>query len=144
MGKGKVVIIKEANKPIQEIELDIEKGFMEECMAPLMANARDVKYIPLNRLNTLYLVVNGMSGFELPENFLYVENDGVQKDGLIPMVKEAHGTAYFVRVSWTTVDYKKKAVLESTTHDDYVLARNFMTDLYQRDLKDNPFPTAFN
>ena len=141
---GKMVIIKEADKPIREMELDIEEGFMEDVMAPLMANAEDVNYIPLNRLKTLMLVVNGMSGFELPENFLYVENDGVQKDGLIPMVRSAHGTAFFVRVSWKTVDYKKKAVLESTTKDDYMLARNFMTDLYQRDLKENPYPTAFN
>lgn len=141
---GKMVIIKEANKPIREMELDVEEGFMKDCIAPLMANAQDVDYIPLNRLKTLFLVVNGMSGFGLPDNFLYVENGGVQKDGLIPMVKTARGTAFFVRVSWTTVDYKKVEKLENTTYDDYALARNFMTDVYQRDLQNNPYPVAFN
>lgn len=142
---GKKIIIKEADKPVSEMELDIDNGFMEDVLAPMMANAEDVAYIPLNRLKTLYLVVNGMgSAFVLPENFLYLENGGVQTDGLIPQVKTAWGTAFFVRVSWTTVEYKKKAVLESTTYDDYVLARNFMTDIYQRDLKANPNPTAFN
>lgn len=141
---GKKIIIKEAGKPIQEMELDLEEGFMEDCIAPLMAFPNDVNYIPLNRLKTMYLVVNGMSGMELPENFLYVENDGVQKDGLIPQVKPARGTAYFVRVSWGMDGYKKRAKLESVTQDDYVYARNFMTDVYQRDLRNNPYPTAFN
>lgn len=141
---GKKVIIKEVDHPIREVELEVEDGFMEDIMGPLMANAGDTKYIPLNRMNTLYLVVNGMSGFGLPDNFLYVENGGVQKDGLIPTVKPARGTAYFVRVSWVTEDYRKKAKLENITYDDFVYARNFMTDVYQRDLKDNPYPTAFN
>lgn len=141
---GKMIIIKEANKPVREMELDIEEGFMEDVIPPLMANAEDVVYIPLNRLKTLFLIVNGFSGVELPDNFLYLENGGVQKDGLIPQVKTAHGTAFFVRISWTTVKYKKKAVLESTTYDDYMLARNFMTDVYQRDLKANPNPVAYN
>lgn len=141
---GKKVIIKEVGKPIREMELDLEEGFMEDCIAPLMANPEDVNFISLNRLNTMYLVVNGMSGFSLPDNFLYLENGGVQKDGLIPTVKTAHGTAFFVRVTWVKDGYKKKAELESITQDDYVFARNFMTDVYQRDLRNNPYPTAFN
>lgn len=140
---GKMVIIKEADKPIREMELEIEDGYMEESMAPLMANANDVNYVPLNRLKTMFLVVNGMSAFELPENFLYVENDGVQKDGLIPHVKTAKGTAFFVRISWVTEGYKKRAKLESITQDDFIYARNFMTDLYQRNLKKNPYPSMF-
>ena len=139
---GKKVIIKEVGQPIRELEL--EDGYLEDCVAPLMANAGDVKYIPLNRMQTMLLVVNGMSGFELPDNFLYVENGGVQKDGLIPTVKTAHGTAFFVRVTWEDEHYRKKAKLESITYDDFIYARNFMTEVYQRDLRDNPYPTAFN
>lgn len=140
---GKKVIIKEVGQPVKEVELKEEEGFMEEIMAPLMANANDVNYVSLNRLNTMYLVVNGMSGFGLGDNFLYVENDGMMKDGLIPQVKTARGTAYFVRVSWVTEGYKKKAKLESVTEDDFLYARNFMTDLYQRKLKETPYPSFF-
>ncbi len=140
---GKKVIIKEVGQPVKEVELKEGEGFMEEIMAPLMANANDVNYISLNRLNTMYLVVNGMSGFGLGDNFLYVENDGVMKDGLLPQVKTARGTAYFIRVSWVTEGYKKKAKLENVTEDDFLYARNFMTDLYQRKLKETPYPTIF-
>lgn len=142
---GKRVIIKEVDKPIREVELDVEDGYMEDVMGPLMAFAGDTKYISLNRLNTLYLVVNGMSGYGLGDNFLYVENDGVMKDGLLPHVQTARGTAYFVRVSWTMKDgYKKVAKLGSITDDDFVYARNFMTDLYQRKLKETPYPELFS
>ena len=140
---GKVVIMKEVHQQAKETELNVEEGFMEEVMAPLMANEEDVNYISLNRMNTMYLVVNGMSGFGLEENFLYVENDGVQKDGLIPMVKPARGTAYFVRVQWVQDGFKKRAKLTSVTEDDMVFVRNFMTDVYQGKLKDTQFPSMF-
>ena len=140
---GKVVIMKEEHQQAKETELNVEEGFMEEVMAPLMANEEDVNYISLNRMNTMYLVVNGMSGFGLEENFLYVENDGVQKDGLIPMVKPARGTAYFVRVQWVQDGFKKRAKLTSVTEDDMVFVRNFMTDVYQGKLKDTQFPSMF-
>ena len=86
----KKVIIKELHKPVREMEIDVKDGlFMEDVMAPLMERPKDVSFISLNRLNTMYLVVNGMSGIDLEDNFLYVENDGVQKDGLLPQVKPA-------------------------------------------------------
>lgn len=141
---GKKVIIKEVHKPIREMELDVEDGFMEDVMGPMMAFAGDTKYISLNRLNTMYLVVNGMSGFDLEENFLYVENDGVHRDGLFPEVKPAKGTAFFVRVTWVQDGYKKRAKLASITEDDFIYARNFMTDVYQRKLKGNKYPSIFS
>lgn len=141
---GKKVIIKEVNQPVREIELEDEDGFMEDVMGPLMAFAGDTKYISLNRLNTMFLVVNGMSGFGLDENFLYVENDGVMKDGLIPHVQPARGTAYFVRVKWVDAGIKKKAKLVNVTEDDFIYARNFMTDVYQRKLKESPYPMLFS
>jgi len=141
---GKKVIIKEVDQPVREIELDVEDGFMEDVMAPKMAFAGDAKFISLNRLNTMFLVVNGMSGFELEQNFLYVENDGVMKDGLIPEVKPARGTAYFVRVTWVQDGFKKRAKLANVTSDDLVYARNFMTDVYQRKLKENKYPMLFS
>ena len=140
---GKVVIMKEVRQPAKEVELDVEDGFMEEIMAPLMAFEGDVNFISLNRLDTMYLVVNGMSGFGLEENFLYVENDGVQKDGLIPMVKPARGTAYFVRVTWVKDGFKKRAKLASITEDDLIYVRNFMTDVYQDKLRKTEFPSMF-
>lgn len=141
---GKKVIIKEVHQPVREMELDVEDGFMEDVMGPLMAFAGDTKYISLNRLNTVFLVVNGMSGFELEENFLYVENDGVFKDGLIPHVQPAKGTAYFVRVKWVDTGIKKKPKLVNVTEDDFVFARNFMTDVYQYKLKKDPYPMLFS
>ena len=114
----KKVIIKELHKPVREVEIDVKDDlFMEDVMAPLMERPKDVSFISLNRLNTMYLVVNGMSGIDLEDNFLYVENDGVQKDGLLPQVKPARGTAYFVRVEWVQDGYKKSqsfAVLRRT------------------------------
>ncbi|MBR6478131.1 MAG: hypothetical protein IKS85_06755 [Lachnospiraceae bacterium] len=139
---GKKVIIKELHKPVAETE--VEDGIMEEVMGPKMAFAGDTKYISMNRLNTVFLVVNGMSGFELEENFLYVENDGVMKDGLIPHVQPARGTAYFVRVKWESDGIKKKARLVNVTEDDFVYARNFMTDVYQWKLQENPYPMLFS
>ena len=138
---GKKVIVKEVHQPIKEVE--VEEGFMEDVMGPKMKFAGDTKYISLNRLNTMFLVVNGMSGFELEENFLYVENDGVMKDGLIPHVQPARGTAYFVRVTWVQDGYKKKPKLVNVTDDDFIYARNFMTDVYQRKLQENPYPMLF-
>ena len=139
------VIIKEVHKPIQEIKIDAdEKLFMQDVMGPHMAFAGDTKYVSLNRLNTMFLVVNGMSGFGLEENFLYVENDGVMKDGLIPHVQPARGTAYFVRVKWVDDGIKKRAKLVDVTEDDFVYARNFMTDVYQRKLKESPYPMLFS
>lgn len=140
---GIVVIMKEVHQPAKEVELDVEDGFMEDVMAPLMAFEGDVNFISLNCMDTMYLVVNGMSGFGLEENFLYVENDGVQKDGLIPMVKPAKGTAYFVRVTWVKDGYKKRAKLVSVTEDDLIYVRNFMTDVYQDKLKNTQFPSMF-
>lgn len=139
---GKKVIVKEVHQPIKEVE--VEEGFMEDVMGPKMKFAGDTKYISLNRLNTMFLVVNGMSGFELEENFLYVENDGVMKDGLIPHVQPARGTAYFVRVTWVQDGYKKKPKLANVTDDDFIYARNFMTDVYQRKLQENPYPMLFS
>ena len=139
---GKKVIVKEVHQPIKEVE--VEEGFMEDVMGPKMKFAGDTKYISLNRLNTMFLVVNGMSGFELEENFLYVENDGVMKDGLIPHVQPARGTAYFVRVTWVQDGYKKKPKLVNVTDDDFIYARNFMTDVYQRKLQENPYPMLFS
>ena len=139
---GKKVIVKEVHLPIKEVE--VEEGFMEDVMGPKMKFAGDTKYISLNRLNTMFLVVNGMSGFELEENFLYVENDGVMKDGLIPHVQPARGTAYFVRVTWVQDGYKKKPKLVNVTDDDFIYARNFMTDVYQRKLQENPYPMLFS
>ena len=141
---GKKVIIKELHQPIREMELKAEEAFMEEIMPTLMGNATDLKYISLNRLNTMYLVVNGMSGFGQEENFLYVENDGVMTDGLIPHVQPARGTAFFVRVTWVSDGIKKKAKLANITQDDFVYARNFMTDVYQRKLKESPYPMLFS
>ncbi|MCR5458300.1 MAG: hypothetical protein K6F51_00220 [Acetatifactor sp.] len=140
---GKIVIMKEVHQPAKEVELDVEDGFMEEVMAPLMAFEGDVSFISLNRMDTMYLVVNGMSGFGLEENFLYVENDGVQKDGLIPMVKPARGTAYFVRVTWVKDGFKKRAKLADVTEDDLIYVRNFMTDVYQDKLRNTQFPSMF-
>lgn len=140
---GKIVIMKEVHQPAKEVELDAEDGFMEEVMAPLMAFEGDVSFISLNRMDTMYLVVNGMSGFGLEENFLYVENDGVQKDGLIPMVKPARGTAYFVRVTWVKDGFKKRAKLADVTEDDLIYVRNFMTDVYQDKLRNTQFPSMF-
>ena len=141
----KKVIIKELHKPIREIEIEVEDGlFMEDVMAPLMERPKDVSFISLNRLNTMYLVVNGMSGIDLEDNFLYVENDGVQKDGLLPQVKPARGTAYFVRVEWVQDGYKKKPKIRNITEDDFIYARNFMTDLYQRKLKETTYPMLFS
>ena len=140
---GMVVIMKEVHQPAKEVELDVEDGFMEDVMAPLMAFEGDVNFISLNCMDTMYLVVNGMSGFGLEENFLYVENDGVQKDGLIPMVKPARGTAYFVRVTWVKDGYKKRAKLVSVTEDDLIYVRNFMTSVYQDKLKNTQFPSMF-
>ncbi|MBP5281152.1 MAG: hypothetical protein J6Z22_01490 [Lachnospiraceae bacterium] len=139
---GKKVIIKDLHKPVEEVE--VEDGYMEEVMGPKMAFAGDTKYISMNRLNTVFLVVNGMSGFELEENFLYVENDGVMKDGLIPHVQPARGKAYFVRVKWENDGIKKKAKLVNVTEDDFVYARNFMTDVYQWKLQENPYPMLFS
>lgn len=138
------VIIKEVNKPIREIKIDADEGFMQDVMGPRMAFAGDTKYVSLNRLNTMFLVVNGMSGFGLEENFLYVENDGVMKDGLIPHVQPARGTAYFVRVKWVDDGIKKRAKIVDVTEDDFVYARNFMTDVYQRKLKESPYPMLFS
>ena len=141
----KKVIIKELHKPVREMEIDVKDGlFMEDVMAPLMERPKDVSFISLNRLNTMYLVVNGMSGIDLEDNFLYVENDGVQKDGLLPQVKPARGTAYFVRVEWVQDGYKKKPKLRNITEDDFIYARNFMTDLYQRKLKETTYPMLFS
>ena len=141
----KKVIIKELHKPVREMEIDVKDDlFMEDVMAPLMERPKDVAFISLNRLNTMYLVVNGMSGIDLEDNFLYVENDGVQKDGLIPQVKPARGTAYFVRVEWVQDGYKKKPKLRNVTEDDFIYARNFMTDLYQRKLKETTYPMLFS
>jgi hypothetical protein len=141
----KKVIIKELHKPVREMEIDVKDDlFMEDAMAPLMERPKDVAFISLNRLNTMYLVVNGMSGIDLEDNFLYVENDGVQKDGLIPQVKLARGTAYFVRVEWVQDGYKKKPKLRNVTEDDFIYARNFMTDLYQRKLKETTYPMLFS
>lgn len=141
----KKVIIKELHKPVREVEIDVKDDlFMEDVMAPLMERPKDVSFISLNRLNTMYLVVNGMSGIDLEDNFLYVENDGVQKDGLLPQVKPARGTAYFVRVEWVQDGYKKKPKLRSVTEDDFIYARNFMTDLYQRKLKETTYPMLFS
>ncbi|MBE5862986.1 MAG: hypothetical protein E7295_09060 [Lachnospiraceae bacterium] len=141
----KKVIIKELHKPVREMEIDVKDDlFMEDAMAPLMERPKDVAFISLNRLNTMYLVVNGMSGIDLEDNFLYVENDGVQKDGLIPQVKPARGTAYFVRVEWVQDGYKKKPKLRNVTEDDFIYARNFMTDLYQRKLKETTYPMLFS
>ena len=130
----KKVIIKELHKPIRELEIDVKDGLFME----------DVVYVSLNRLNTMYLVVNGMSGIELEDNFLYVENDGVMKDGLLPQVKPARGTAYFVRVEWVQDGYKKKPKIRNITEDDFIYARNFMTDLYQRKLKETNYPMLFS
>ena len=141
----KKVIIKELHKPVREMEIDVKDGlFMEDVMAPLMERPKDVSFISLNRLNTMYLVVNGMSGIDLEDNFLYVENDGVQKDGLLPQVKPARGTAYFVRVEWVQDGYKKKPKIRNITEDDFIYARNFMTDLYQRKLKETTYPMLFS
>ena len=141
----KKVIIKELHKPVREMEIDVKDGlFMEDVMAPLMERPKDVSFISLNRLNTMYLVVNGMSGIDLEDNFLYVENDGVQKDGLLPQVKPARGTAYFVRVEWVQDGYKKKPKIRNVTEDDFIYARNFMTDLYQRKLKETTYPMLFS
>lgn len=141
----KKVIIKELHKPVREMEIDVKDDlFMEDVMAPLMERPKDVSFISLNRLNTMYLVVNGMSGIDLEDNFLYVENDGVQKDGLLPQVKPARGTAYFVRVEWVQDGYKKKPKLRNVTEDDFIYARNFMTDLYQRKLKETTYPMLFS
>ena len=139
------MIIKELHKPVREMEIDVKDDlFMEDVMAPLMERPKDVSFISLNRLNTMYLVVNGMSGIDLEDNFLYVENDGVQKDGLLPQVKPARGTAYFVRVEWVQDGYKKKPKLRNVTEDDFIYARNFMTDLYQRKLKETTYPMLFS
>ena len=116
---GKKVIIKEVHQPVREIELDVEDGFMEDVMAPKMAFAGDAKFISLNRLNTMFLVVN-------------------------PEVKPARGTAYFVRVTWVKDGFKKRAKLVNVTSDDLVYARNFMTDVYQRKLKENNYPMLFS
>ena len=141
----KKVIIKELHKPVREMEIDVKDGlFMEDVMAPLMERPKDVSFISLNRLNTMYLVVNGMSGIDLEDNFLYVENDGVQKDGLLPQVKPARGTAYFVRVEWVQDGYKKKPKIRNITEDDFIYARNFMTDVYQRKLKETTYPMLFS
>ena len=113
-------------------------------MSPMMERPGDVVYVSLNRLNTMYLVVNGMSGIELEDNFLYVENDGVMKDGLLPQVKPARGTAYFVRVEWVQDGYKKKPKIRNITEDDFIYARNFMTDVYQRKLKETNYPMLFS
>ena len=141
----KKVIIKELHKPVREVEIDVKDGlFMEDVMSPMMERPGDVVYVSLNRLNTMYLVVNGMSGIELEDNFLYVENDGVMKDGLLPQVKPARGTAYFVRVEWVQDGYKKKPKIRNITEDDFIYARNFMTDLYQRKLKETNYPMLFS
>ena len=141
---GKKIIIKEVHQPVREMELESDDGFMEEVMSPLMAFPKDVKFISLNRLSTMFLVVNGMSAIELEDNFLYVENDGVMKDGLLPQVKPARGTAYFVRVEWVKDGYKKRAKLTNITSDDFIYARNFMTDVYQRKLKESQYPMLFS
>ena len=54
----KKVIIKELHKPVREMEIDVKDDlFMEDVMAPLMERPKDVSFISLNRLNTMYLVV---------------------------------------------------------------------------------------